>query len=271
VKAAQAGTSTGPSPGNPVLAARSIDVGYSSRPVVHQLDLEVHPGEVVALLGANGAGKTTTLMALAGALPLLGGSIVYDGSTRALPLHRRVRRGLRLITEDRGVLMTMTVADNLRVAGQNPEAAVAIFPELQPLLGRKVGLLSGGQQQMLSVGRALAGKSRLLLADEISLGLAPIVVGRLMSAIRAAADQGLAVILVEQQIRHALVVADRVCILRRGRKVLEGQASELRQLPSQEVERLYLAEGDAPATLAPDGAGESGPQNPPQTAHSETP
>jgi branched-chain amino acid transport system ATP-binding protein len=124
---------------------------------------------------------------------------------------------------------------------------------------------------MLSVGRALAGKSRLLLADEISLGLAPLVVGRLMSAIRAAADQGLAVVLVEQQIRHALVVADRVCILRRGRKVLEGQASELRRLPGQEVERLYLAEGDAPATLAPDGAGEPGPRNPPRTSPSETP
>jgi branched-chain amino acid transport system ATP-binding protein len=257
VKNAQVKAGDAVVPGNPVLAARSIDVGYNSRPVVHKLDLEVHPGEVVALLGANGAGKTTTLMALAGVLPVLGGTIAWDGSTHAPPLHRRVRHGLRLITEDRAVLMSLTVADNLRVAGQDPQAAIAIFPELRPLLRRKVGLLSGGEQQMLSVGRALAGQSRLLLADEISLGLAPLVVGRLMSAIRAAADRGLAVVLVEQQIRHALGVADRVCILRRGRKVLEGASDELRKLPSAEVERLYLAEEDVSAVAR------SGPGGPP--------
>jgi branched-chain amino acid transport system ATP-binding protein len=229
-----------------ILVARSIDVGYNDRAVVHKLDLEVRPGEVVALLGANGAGKTTTLLALAGVLPVLGGEIIWDGDSSSIPLHRRVKQGLRLITEDRAVLMTMTVRDNLRVAGQSPSDACEIFPELRPLLNRRVGLLSGGEQQMLSVGRALAERGRLLLADEISLGLAPMVVARLMSAIRSAADDGLAVVLVEQQIRHALGVADRVCVLRRGHKVFEGKSSDLRGRPSSEIESLYLGEGDTP-------------------------
>lgn len=224
--------------------ARSIDVGFNDRAVVHELDLEVRRGEVVALLGANGAGKTTTLMALAGVLPVLKGEISWDGDSRSSPLHRRVKQGLRLITEDRAVLMTMTVRDNLRVAGQSPADALEIFPELRPLLNRRVGLLSGGEQQMLSVGRALAVRGRLLLADEISLGLAPKVVARLMSAIRSAADEGLAVVLVEQQIRHALSVADRVCVLRRGRKVFEGNASDLRGRSTSEIESLYLGDGD---------------------------
>jgi branched-chain amino acid transport system ATP-binding protein len=228
-----------------ILVARSIDVGYNDRAVVHELDLEVRRGEVVALLGANGAGKTTTLMALAGVLPVLKGEVSWDGDSHSRPLHRRVKEGLRLITEDRAVLMTMSVRDNLRVAGQSPADAIEIFPELRPLLDRRVGLLSGGEQQMLSVGRALAVRGRLLLADEISLGLAPMVVARLMSAIRRAADEGLAVILVEQQIRHALSVADRVCVLRRGHKVFEGEASELRGRPSSAIESLYLGEGDA--------------------------
>jgi branched-chain amino acid transport system ATP-binding protein len=231
-----------------ILVARSIDVGYNDRAVVHELDLEVRRGEVVALLGANGAGKTTTLMALAGVLPVLKGEISWDGSSDSRPLHRRVKEGLRLITEDRAVLMTMTVRDNLRVAGQSPTDATEIFPELRPLLDRRVGLLSGGEQQMLSVGRALAVQGRLLLADEISLGLAPKVVARLMSAIRSAADGGLAVVLVEQQIRHALSVADRVCVLRRGRKVFEGNASDLRGRSSSEIESLYLGEGEAVET-----------------------
>ena len=222
------------------LAAHDLDAGYGAVAAVRGLNLEVAAGEIVALLGANGAGKTTTLMTLAGAIPALGGEVLLAGQPARGPLHRRARAGVVLVPEERSVFMGLTVRDNLRVGRGAAQRVLEIFPELREHLRRKAGLLSGGQQQMLTLGRALAAEPRVLLADELSLGLAPLLVTRLLDAVRqAASDRGVAVLLVEQHIRSALEVADRVYVLRRGAVVLEGRAEELRAR-TEEIEQAYL-------------------------------
>jgi branched-chain amino acid transport system ATP-binding protein len=217
-----------------------LSAGYGQLPVLSDVDLRIGAGEVVALIGANGAGKSTTLLALAGEVPVTSGEVRFEGAAWTGPLHQRARQGLRLITEDRSVFMSLSVADNLRLAHKSLDEPLEIFPELRPLLRRKVGLLSGGEQQMLTLARALAGRTRVLLADELSLGLAPIIVQRLLRAVRTAADRGMGVLLVEQQIRNAFTVADRAYVLRRGRVVLEGPTSDLRER-IDEIEASYLA------------------------------
>jgi branched-chain amino acid transport system ATP-binding protein len=209
----------------PVLSASGLFAGYGDLAAVRGIDLHVRAGEVVALLGPNGAGKTTTLLTLAGELPKIAGDIHYMGQPFKGALHQRVRRGLAFVPEERSVFMNLSVADNLKVGG-HPDAALTLFPELKSMLGRRAGLLSGGQQQMLTLGRALAMKPKILLIDELSVGLAPIVVDRLFDAVTAAArDSGTAVILVEQQARRALRVADRWYLLRRGVLAAEGNSS----------------------------------------------
>jgi branched-chain amino acid transport system ATP-binding protein len=223
------------------LEARGLSAGYDGQPVVRDLDLVVHEGEIVTLLGPNGAGKTTTLLTLAGELtPVAGTTLVFGTATRK-PLYRRARQGLSLITEERSVLMGMSVADNLRLGRGSVDRAVEIFPELHEHLARKAGLLSGGQQQMLTLARALARGPRILLADELSLGLAPLVVERLLARVRTAAkEEGVAVLLVEQHVAMALELADRAYVLGHGRVELEGAASEVRNR-THELERAYLA------------------------------
>jgi branched-chain amino acid transport system ATP-binding protein len=211
-----------------VVAARGLTAGYGGTPAIHEVDLEARAGEVVALLGANGAGKTTTLLALAGEVAPIAGSVAFHGDDRRRRLHQRARRGLGLLTEERCVFMQLTGWQNLKLGRGRPDKALELFPELEEHLGKKVGLLSGGQQQMLALGRVLAAEPRVLLADELSLGLAPMVVERLLAAVRAAADDGVAVILVEQHVRQALAIADRVHVLRRGRIVMSGDADDLR-------------------------------------------
>jgi branched-chain amino acid transport system ATP-binding protein len=211
-----------------VVEAHGLTAGYGGTPAIHDIDLEVRAGEVVALLGANGAGKTTTLLTLAGEVTPIAGSVVFHGDARRRRLHQRARKGLGFLTEERCVFMQLTGWQNLKLGRGRPEGALEFFPELEEHLGKKVGLLSGGQQQMLALGRVLAAEPRVLLADELSLGLAPMVVERLLTAVRAAADAGVAVILVEQHVRQALAVADRVHVLRRGRVVLSGSADDLR-------------------------------------------
>lgn len=230
-----------PDPGaEPVIEAVGICAGYGAIPVLFDIDLAVRPGEVVALVGANGVGKSTTLLTLAGAVTPASGVVRFNGVPTRSPLHRRARNGLRLITEDRGVFMSLTVAENLRLAHKLLAEPLAIFPELEPLLGRRVGLLSGGEQQMLTLARALCGGTKVLLADELSLGLAPIIVRRLLAAVRRAADNGMAVLLVEQHVRNALAVADRLYVLRNGRVVLEGTSAELCDR-IEEIESSYLS------------------------------
>jgi branched-chain amino acid transport system ATP-binding protein len=223
-----------------VLECQGLSAGYAGQPVVRDLDLHVAPGEVVALLGANGAGKTTTIMSLCGELAPLAGEIRWLGRPTRASLTRRAVEGLALVPEEKSVFMGLTVAENLRLGRGEPAAALKLFPELSEHLDRKAGLLSGGQQQFVTVARALAGSPRLLLADELSLGLAPLIVERLMSAIRAAADEGVGVLLVEQHVRSALEIADRAYVLRRGRCVLRGAAQELRGRIG-EIEASYLA------------------------------
>src|SRR3954451_17900539 len=225
-----------------LLEARGVFAGYHGQPVVRDLDLEVHPGEVVALVGPNGAGKTTTLMALTGQLKPLGGEVRFDGRATRSPLHARARKGLGFVTEKRSVFMGLTTRETLRLGRCDTSRAVELFPELERLMDRRAGNLSGGEQQMLTLGRVLARRPKLLLVDELSLGLAPLVVARLLKAVRQAADEdGVGVLLVEQHVHHALRHADRVCALRRGRIVLSGAASEV----GDQLEATYLSDATA--------------------------
>lgn len=223
-----------------VIEAVGLAVGYGAIPVVRDLDLRVEPGEVVALMGPNGAGKTTALRALAGELSPTAGEVRWYGERATGPVYRRAKRGLRFVTEERSVFMSLSVRDNLRLSHRSLAHCLRIFPGLEPLLDRRAGLLSGGEQQMVTLARALAGEVQLLLADELSLGLAPLVVERLLDAVRAAADRGVAVLLVEQQLRNALRVADRGVVLRRGRVAVSGTSEEL-QSRTGEIEDSYLA------------------------------
>jgi branched-chain amino acid transport system ATP-binding protein len=214
----------------PVLSCTGMSAGYHGVAAVSELDLEVRAGEVVALVGANGAGKSTTLSVLAGLAKPLSGTVSFLGSTKFEPAHVRARRGLTMVADDRSVLRTLTAEDNLRLGAGGVDTAVQLFPELVPLLKKRAVLLSGGEQQMLSLGRALSKKPAALLADEVSLGLAPQVTQRLHRAIRAAADiHGTAVVLVEQKVRLTMKLADRIVVLRGGRKVLEGAPADIEQ------------------------------------------
>ena len=228
------------SPAPAVLRARALSVGYGQIAVIRELDLAVSPGEIVVLLGANGAGKSTTLMALAGLLRLSAGTVELHGRPTRAPLHQRSRQGLAYVPEQRGIFRDLTTRENLRLGRGSLAAALEIMPELRPLMDRRAGLLSGGEQQMLSLARALASAPSVLLCDELSLGLAPLIVDRLLKAIRAAARQGVAVLLVEQHVRAALAVADRAYVMRRGTIVMTGTAAEV-GARLEEVESNYLS------------------------------
>jgi branched-chain amino acid transport system ATP-binding protein len=223
------------------LVVRELSAGYRGVPVVRELNLEVRPGEVVALLGPNGAGKTTTLETIAGLNHPISGTVELSGEKiGGTPAHLLAGRGLALVPEGRALFPGLTVREHLRLAGgrggrsrragSREDELLEMLPELRKCLGRKAGLLSGGEQQMLAVGRALVTRPRLLLVDEMSLGLAPVIVDRLIPVLRRAADElGSSVLFVEQHVALALEVADRAYVLTHGRIGLEGPAAELRE------------------------------------------
>jgi branched-chain amino acid transport system ATP-binding protein len=225
---------------NTLIEARGLSVGYGKMAVVRELDLRVDAGEVVALIGANGAGKTTTLLALAGELAPMEGEVRFLEKPTRSPMHSRCRNGLGYVTEGRSVIMDMSVADNLKLAGVAPTVALEYFPALERTMARRAGLCSGGEQQMLSLASALGRRPKVLLADELSLGLAPIIVTNLLKAVRDAADErGVGVLLVEQHVRQALKIADRVYLLERGRIVLSGTSDEVVS-QIDKIEAAYL-------------------------------
>ncbi len=226
---------------DPLIECRDLSAGYGKLAAIRNIDLQVHSGEVVALIGRNGAGKSSTLLTLSGALKPMTGEVRWKGAVTKAPLHKRCGHGLSYLTEERSIIMNMSAADNLRLGGVSREQATTLFPELAPILKRTAGLLSGGEQQMVALARALGREPELLLADELSLGLAPLVVARLLKAIRAAADgRGVGILLVEQHVRQALAVADRVYVIERGTITMSGPVSEMAGR-LDEIEAAYLS------------------------------
>jgi branched-chain amino acid transport system ATP-binding protein len=234
-----------------LLEVRGLKVAYGGINAVKGIDLEVRAGELVALIGANGAGKTTTLKALAGLVAPAGGSVRYDGAdVTGTPSFELVRHGLALVPEGRGVFPRLTVAENLAMGAYirddkaqiaaDCEHAYATFPRLAERRAQLAGTLSGGEQQMLAIARALMCRPRLLLLDEPSMGLAPIVVQKIFETIRTVAREGVTLLLIEQNARLALQTCDRGYVMESGLITLSGEAKAL--LNNPDVRRAYLGE-----------------------------
>jgi branched-chain amino acid transport system ATP-binding protein len=222
-------------PGGALLDLVGVDVRYGDLQAIFGVSFSLAQGETVAVLGANGAGKSTLLKAITGLLPITGGDIRYAGkSLHGVPAHRRAGMGIALVPEGRRLFASLTVEENLLVGGHRAQpgpwdrrSVYELFPMLQPLRRRPASVLSGGEQQAVAIGRALMSNPRLLLLDEVSLGLAPIVVKQLYAALPAITASGATVLVVEQDMRQALAVADRVHCLLEGRTVLEGHVSQV--------------------------------------------
>ncbi|MGD0052916.1 MAG: ABC transporter ATP-binding protein [Vulcanimicrobiaceae bacterium] len=219
-----------------LLSVTGLRAGYGNVEVLHDVNVELEEGTLCAIVGANGAGKTTLLMALAGLVPKRAGRVIFDGNdVTRLPSHELVRRGLVLVPEGRRMLPQMTVEENLQVAAAAAGAPgfaripglLDRFPILQQRRALPAGSLSGGEQQLLAIARALAIAPRALLLDEPSMGLAPKLVDEIFAIIAAERARGTSILLVEQNARRALALADRAYVLERGRVVLSGTGAEL--------------------------------------------
>lgn len=234
---------------HPILELRKVDASYGKTKALHGVTFQVRQGEVVALIGANGAGKSTTLRAISGLLAPAAGDILFDGNSIARQRPAAiVRRRIAHCPEERHVWPELTVRENLGLGAyicsdraeieKRMEAVLTRFPRLRERLRQLAGTLSGGEQQMLAIGRALMSAPRLLLLDEPSLGLSPIVAMEVLSAITALRDQGITILLVEQNVHSALSVADRVYVFETGRIVAEDTAKGL--LHNPDLLRAYL-------------------------------
>jgi branched-chain amino acid transport system ATP-binding protein len=236
-----------------MLSIRGLRSGYGKIEVLHDLDLDILQGQIITLIGANGAGKTTLLKTISGLLRPSAGSIEFEGASIARrPPFKIVELGISHVPEGRAILKRMTVLDNLRMGAfvrsdseieRDIESMLARFPVLSERRSQMAGTLSGGEQQMLAIGRALVARPRLLLLDEPSLGLAPKIVTQIFLTLRELQKEGKTILLVEQNARQALRVADRGYVIERGRIIYSGSGQELLNMP--EVQRTYLGQSAA--------------------------
>lgn len=218
-----------------LLEVRGLSAGYGDFQALFDLDVTVDEGETLSIIGANGAGKTTLLRAIAGLVPPMAGSVRFAGQDLlAIPAHRRVAAGIAMVPEGRLLFPSLSVKENLLIGayGRRPgewtlERVLEVFPLVVPLLARPADVLSGGEKQAVAIGRALMANPRLVLLDEVSLGLAPVVVKQVYAALPAITSAGTTVLVVEQDIGQATAVADRVICLLEGRISLEGAPHEL--------------------------------------------
>jgi len=231
------------------LQVEGLDASYGETKILHQVSLEVKRGELVALVGSNGAGKTTTLRSISGIIRQKAGEIIFEGKRISnLPANAIASMGLSLVPEGRGLFSGMTVKENLEMGAFSKRArsqikstleeVYSLFPILKDRENQQAGSLSGGEQQMLAIGRALMSRPSLLLLDEPSLGLAPIVAGKLFDTLHSLKDGKMSILLVEQNLHAALDIADRAYLLENGRIVLNGSASELKNNP--QIRESYL-------------------------------
>ncbi len=232
-----------------MLEVRDLQVSYGAAPALWGVSFDLRPGELLCTVGPNGAGKTTLINTLAGVLRARSGRIIFEGrDISALPAHHFCAAGIALVPEGRRLFGSMTVMENLEIGSMLPaakarraqslEAVLALFPALKEKLAQAAGELSGGQQQMVAIGRALMARPRLLLLDEPSLGLSPLIVHEMFQAIRRVHAEGTAVLLVEQNVAMALRIAGRAYVLEEGRMVAEGTPETLMQ--NDGVRRAYL-------------------------------
>ena len=233
-----------------MLGVDGLEVAYGDLQVVWGVSFEVPEESIVTILGPNGAGKTTTLLALMGLLPVVAGSVIFDGASLiGVPTHQMVERGLVMIPEERATFAALTVEENLELGAYTPRArhsreetmaeVLEIFPWLAERMRQRAGTLSGGERQMLAIGKALMAQPELLILDEPSLGLAPIVVEHIFEAIEQVRDRGVSVLMVEQHVEMALQIADHAYVLEMGSIVADGSSSELSADPR--VQEAYLS------------------------------
>jgi branched-chain amino acid transport system ATP-binding protein len=241
-----------------LLTCENMTCGYGTVAVVRDVSFSVNAGEVVALLGPNGAGKTTTLLACSGLIPAMKGQLNFDGKKVSFGQPDRLARaGLSLVPDDRSLFTNLSVRQNLELGrgrdGASVDEMIKMFPALRPRLSMRAGLLSGGEQQMLTMGRALAGRPRLLLIDEMSMGLAPIIVEELLQTVRRLADEhDVGVLLVEQHVHNALEIADRALLMVHGSIAFDGLAADLLK-DADRLEQGYLGARGSEAGSAQHG------------------
>ena len=228
----------------PRLEVKNLSSGYGPVNVLSDVSLSVRPGEILAVLGSNGAGKSTLAKTIEGLVKAKSGTISFKGNDiTSAPVFKRMRAGVALVPEGRRLFADLSVKENLALGLKSPRHAepldkvYELFPKLVELADRRAGNLSGGEQQMVAIGRALAGEPEVIIFDDLSLGLAPIIVDRMLDAVAKIADWGTSVILIEQSVHKTLSLADKILVLRRGEVVFSGAPSEITE---EELQGAYL-------------------------------